>query len=273
LLLIAGFYSGVFVLLPLALVAAPELLRLLRRCWRTRMVWPLAAVFAVPLFLCFGRLQGHALWWAPVRLHWIGNGAADAGLSLAAYLLAVSVVDLAGMPLVVAAYRRRLTRAEVRYGAGALGFLVCTWGVESIGFNNFCMRGMMLPVVIFGYLFARVSEHLSRPRQWAAAALAVLLSFGTLREAAHLTYQPLMFSALYWRVRGLPPPPGVAAQLREAYPRLARTPGVRYYEPDAGNRSGLDKFNAEKPVRGLPVAEMSEAELELARAPLRGWLW
>ena len=82
-----------------------------------------------------------------------------------------------------------------------------------------------------------------------------------------------MFSSMYWRARSLPPPAAVAPQLHPAYPRLARDPAVRYYVPDRTDRVGLDKFNAEKLVRGIPPGEMSEAELELLRAPLGGWLW
>ena len=102
-----------------------------------------------------------------------------------------------------------------------------------------------------------------------AHGLAPALSWGTLREAAYPTYQPLLFSSWYWRVRGLPPPAAVAPQLRPAYPRLARDPAVRYCVPDQTDRVGLGKFNAEKLVRSIAPGEMSEAELEL----LRGWLW
>ena len=277
LLLISGVYSSAFVLLPVPLLFAPELWLLARRAWRTRMVLPLAAVFLVPLFLYLGRAQHGVFRWAPIRLGWFAAPLADALVSFAVYFLAVCLVDFAGIPIVLLASIRRMGRAERRWLAGALGFLACTWAVESVGYNDFCMRGMMLPGFVIFLLLAR------RAGQWRmiwtarrralAAALALALSWGTLREAAYLLYQPLMFSSLYWRARSLPPPAAVAPQLHPAYPRLARDPAVRYYVPDRTDRVGLDKFNAEKLVRGIPPGEMSEAELELLRAPLGGWLW
>jgi hypothetical protein len=281
LLLIAGVYSSAFVLLPVPLLFGPELWLLARRAWRTRMALPLAAAFCLPLFLYFGRAQHAAFRWAPIRLEWLRAPLPDALVSFVVYVLAVCLVDFAGIPIVLLASIRWMGRAERRWLAGALGFLACTWAVESVGFNDFCMRGMMLPGLVFFYLFARRAGQwrmawTGRRRALAGAlalALALALSWGTLREAAYLTYQPLMFSSWYWRVRGLSPPPAVAPHLRPAYPRLARDPAVRYYVPDQADRVGLDKFNAEKLVRGIAPVEMSEAEMELLRAPLRGWLW
>jgi len=134
----------------------------------------------------------------------------------------------------------------------------------------------MLPGLVFFYLFVR------RAAQWRMAwtgrraltvAPALVLSWGTLREAAYLRYQPLLFSSWYWSVRVLPPPASVAPLLRPAYPRLARNAALRHYVPDQAGRVGLTKFNAEKPVRGIAPAETSEAELELLRVTLSGWPW
>jgi hypothetical protein len=311
LLLVAGVYSSAFVLLPVPLLFAPELWLLARRVWRTRMVLPLAAVFSVPLFLYFGRAQHGAFRWAPIRLEWCATPLADALVSLVVYVLAVCLVDFAGIPILLLAAIRRMGRAERRWLAGGLGFLACTWAVEWVGFNNFCMRGMMLPGFVFFFLFARWAGEQpvakvsfgagsgakslirragqfgcetfvtgsQRRMAWTgrrralAAAVALALSWGTLREAAFVLSQPLMFSSWYWRARGLPPPAAVARRLRPAYPRLARDPAVRYYVPDRADRVGLDKFNAEKLVRGIAPGEMNGVELELLRAPLNGWLW
>ena len=277
LLLISGVYSSAFVLLPVPLLFAPELWLLARRAWRTRMALPLAATFCVPLFLYFGRAQHGAFRWAPVRLEWCAAPLADALVSFVVYVLAVCLIDFAGIPILLLAAIPRMSRTERRWLAGALGFLACTWAIESVGYNNFCMRGMMLPGFVFFLLFARWAGQWrmvwTGRRRALAAALALLLSWGTLREAAYQLYQPLMFSSWYWSVRGLPPPAAAAAQLHPVYPRLARNPAVRYYVPDQADRVGLDKFNAEKLVRGIAPGEMSEAELELLRAPLSGWLW
>jgi hypothetical protein len=277
LLLVAGAFSSAFVLLPVPLLFAPELWQLARRAGRTRMVLPLAAAFCVPLFLYFGRLQHGVFRWTPIRLEWYASPLANVLVSFLVYVLAVCLVDFAGIPILLLGAIRRMGRAERRWLAGALGFLACTWAIGSVGYNNLCMRGMMLPGFVFFLLFARwVGQwHMlwTGRRRALAVALALVLSWGTLREAAWLLYQPLMFSSWYWSVRGLPLPPAVTPFLHPAYPRLARDPAVRYYVPDQTDRVGLDKFNAEKLVRGIAPGEMDEAELELLRAPLSGWLW
>jgi hypothetical protein len=59
--------------------------------------------------------------------------------------------------------------------------------------------------------------------------------------------------------------------VRPHYARLARDRSTRIYTPDQHDRLGLNKFNAEKLVTGLPPSAMDRSELELARHSLWGW--
>lgn len=247
-LLVTAAASSAFVVLSLPLLAWRELWTLFLRLLRTGMIVPAAAAALVPLWIYTGRIDSGTFTWNPVPQN------------LPLYLLAIFVVDFAGLPLLVTAHWTRLSRAERRWLAGSLLFFATTWGLESAGYNNYGMRAGLLPGVVVLLLAAR---HIAFPRL--ALAAAVLATLTTVREAASLTYASLEFSNWYWQVRGKPVPSHVAPLLREAYPRLARDRSVRYYQPGAGDRFGLEKFNAEKLVRDIPLTEMHSAERELLR--------
>ncbi len=274
LLVINAFYSSVFAFLPALLLGRPELLRLLRRTWRTRTLPLLAVVFLVPLFLYTNRVEPQTLALAPVHLGLFAQPLLEVSASFLAYVLLVSVVDLAGIPLLLGALYRRFDRRDRRYFLGAMVFLASTYCVESIGFNNYAMRGMFLPVWVFYYLLAKhAAGLLPRLRRGVVAALGLVLSFGTFREWTHLSYQPLMHSYWYWHIRGREPPPQVTAELRPIYRDLARDRSVRFYAPSSGDLRSMHKYSAEKMLRGVPAEKMLEPERELLRNRQRNWFW
>jgi hypothetical protein len=274
LLLVNAFYSSPFASAPAVLLGLPELRWLLKRSWRTRVLPLVAAVFLAPLFLYTNRVQKETLFFAPVHLKIVGLPWLDWAASFLLYLLLVPLIDLGGIPLLLLAFWRRFSRSERRYFAGAALVLASTYFVESIGQNNYSMRSTLLPIFVFYYLFAKyaVTVKVGRWRP-VLAVLAVVVSVGTLREWAYLTYQPLMHSYWYWRLRDQQPPERAARFMRPFYRDLARDRTTRYYEPRSGDRHSPHKYNAEKMIRDLPVAEMSEQELELLRNPRRYWFW
>jgi len=246
-LLVSAAASSVFVVLTLPLVAWKELYALLGRLLRSGMIAPVAAAALAPLWIYSNRVEKASLAWAPVPL------------AFPFYLALIFLIDLAGIPFWVAWKWPRLAAHERRWFLGSVLFLASTWAVESIGYNNYAMRGGLIPTLAILVLFAR------HPMPRLSLALVVLTVITTVREAATLTYWPLEFSNWYWEMRGKPVPAHVAKRLRAAYPRLARDPSTRYYQPDSGDRHGLDKFNAEKLILDLPVPEMDEGERELLR--------
>lgn len=246
-LLVSAAASSVFVVLTLPLVAWKELAALARRLLRSGMIVPVASALLVPLWIYSNRVEKASLVWSPISLFF------------PLYLLLIFLIDLAGIPFFVAWRWRKLDTQERRWFLGSVVFLASTWAVESIGYNNYSMRGGLIPTLALLVLFARQRM----PRL--GLALVLLTVVTTVREAATLTYGSLEFSNWYWQVRGKPVPTHVVKRLRPAYPRLARDPSTRYYQPDAGDRHGLDKFNAEKLIRELPVREMESGERELLR--------
>gem|GEM_PF-1930019 len=247
-LLVGAAACSAFAVLSLPLLAWRELWTLMRRLVRTSMIVPVAAAAMVPLWIYTGRVESGAFQWAPVR--W----------PLPVYLLAVFVIDFAGLPLVLAFHWKRLNQDERRWFIGSLAFFATTWGIESIGYNNYAMRSGLLPSLAIMLLSAR---HIAFSRL--ALAAAILATLTTVREAATMTYLALENSNWYWQVRGRPVPPHVVPKLNEAYPRLARDSAIRYYQPGPSDRFGLEKFNAEKLVHGLALSEMHGAERELLR--------
>ncbi len=255
LLLIGALYSSVFATFTIALLAPMQLLLLARRLLRFPAVLTLLAVaFAVPLFLYTNRVQSASFAWNPSLL----------------YLPLSLVIDFAGIPILLFAIRHRFNFRERYLFWTSLAFFASTGFVESIGYNNYSMRGMFLPTMVFWYLTGRYLSHM-RARGYLAVVL-IAGSIGVVKEAAHLTYQPLLFSSWYWKQQGKSPPEFVLRQLRPAYRDSARDRSIRYYQPDAGDRLDLSKFNAEKMVH-LDVAEMPGAEYELLRRPKQNWFW
>lgn len=247
-LLLAAGASSAFVVLTLPLVAWRELWLLAKRLVKAPWVVGACALGAwAPVWMVMNRVDAHGWVWNPPA--W----------NVAVYVLAVCVVDLAGLPLWLAAQWRRLRAEERRWLAGFGLLLVLSWGLESAGYNNFLMRGALVPTVCLMVAAAR--------REWPRWLLVAVLAAGvtTVRESATLTYWGLENSNWYWAARGRAVPEHVRVRLRSAYPKVARDRGVKYYEPDAGDRRGMDKYNAERMVRGLKVEEMVSAEREIAR--------
>lgn len=275
LLLISGIYSSLFATVTMCLLAPGSLIRLLKRTWTTRLFVPLILVFSAPVFLYTNRIQSGSFMWNPVRLNVFSAKTLDAAAGSISYLILASVVDLAFIPLLLFFVRRRFTPGELWMYRASMLFFVSTAVIESIGYNNYSMRGMFLPTVVFFVLAARhlVPRFLtSKPLRLAAVILACVSVLTTLKETAHLLYLPLMYSSWYWQVRGRPMPAEVAAQLRPEYATLARDASVHVYTPDERDRTGMAKFNAEKFVEIAP-GDMTDAEYELLRRHRANWFW
>jgi hypothetical protein len=88
-----------------------------------------------------------------------------------------------------------------------------------------------------------------------------------------MTYQPLLYSNVYWSFRGKQPPPYVAPHLLPAYRELARDRTIRFYQPVAIDRHSNYKYNAGKLIRDLAPGEMNPSERELLRYPRKSWFW
>lgn len=247
-LLVTVAATSAYAALTLPLLAWREILVVVRRLLRRpALMLPLGAAAAMPVWLALKRVDSNGFFWNEPR--W----------NVLYYVAAICVIDLVGIPFWAAAQWRHLSSQERRWLVGLGVFLLSTWGLESAGFNNYMMRGGLVPVAALMVILARRDS----PRWMTALVLATTLT--TVQEAATMTYRCLMYSNWYWQSRGLEMPLQTKARMRERYAQIARDPSIAYYAPDAGDRRGMDKYNAEKMVRGLDLEEMVSAEREIAR--------
>lgn len=272
LLLASAFYSSPWAVIPVLFIAPRKLLWLWKRSWRTRSWLLLAGVFLAPLFLFTNRVESSSVWFAPVRYHLSSLAWLDASLSLAGYLLLVPLVEYWGIPLLLLVFYRRFSPFERRFYWGSLAFYASTFLVESVGTNNYCMRGMFLPTFVMYFLLAKHASPKLRPAAL-RVVIVLLLATGTIREWGLSLHANLAASNLYWQARGKLPPADVAPYLRPPYRDLARDNRVRYYRPDTTDRQSVHKYNAEKMIADTPAGQMILIERELLRNPRRNWLW
>jgi hypothetical protein len=273
-LLIGAFYSSLFASFTALVLGPMQVFRLGRRAWSTGAALWLTPMFLAPLFLYTNRVQKASLAWAPMHLGWFEHATLDGFVSSLSYLSLALVIDFAALPIFLFFNRSAFSPRERVLFWSSIAFFVSTGFVESIGYNNYSMRGMFLPTIVFFYLFARyctagISKRATRPVVYVVAALALI---GTLREVAYMTYQPLQFSTWYWHATGREMPAQAKAVIRSEYGALARDSSVRYYKPDAEEITNMHKWNAEKLMQ-IPVAQMEPAEYELLRHPRRNWFW
>ena len=237
----------------------------------------LVLIWLVPLFLYLHKVPGQGFVLATARLGFWHDFWVDKLLSFPVWLVVVSVVELAGVPLFLALAWKRLRNKERAYFIGAFLFFVSTYAIAfSVG-NNYSMRGLLVPSIVLCLLFARRYETVMsalRPRfgragLTAVAIVAVLFSFGNVLEFAGHARRSLLSMELTWRiVKG-----NEAAEKKFPidYRDIARNRSLGVYEPRPGEPPRL-YFNAEKRVE-VPLAEMEGWERALLRYPRTGWFF
>jgi hypothetical protein len=247
-LLVAAGASSAFVALTLPLVGWREMWTLARRLMRAPAALTLcAAGAAAPVWLVLRRVDGHGFQWYPPQMN------------LLFYVVLICVIDLAGIPIWIGTRWKGLSGQERRWMVGCALLVGLSWGVESAGYNNFLMRGGLVPVAAMMVVFAR------RPAPKWLLAVILATTVTTVREAATLTYWGVEFSNWYWQGRGLAVPAHVLKRLRPEYARIARDRAARYYQPDAQDRTSMDKYNAERRIQESKVEDMHPAEREILR--------
>jgi len=276
LLLVNAFYSSVFVALGCLPFVMVEWRGLVKRYLKSPVLPLLLAIWGVPLFLFLHKLPGQRFVVASSRLGLAPNLWADKLLSLPAWLVLVPVVELAGLPLFLAAAWRDLALGEKRYFVASVAFLASTYVVAFTGNNNYSMRGMLVPTIVMIYLAARhhgrLLHGLRRFGRWAPVLLvagAAVFAFGNVLELAGHARRSVLSMKITWR---LAKGPAVATERFPIdYRGIARDRRVRFYTPRAGE-SSYRYFNAEKRVE-IPLARMDRWERELLRYPLRARIY
>jgi hypothetical protein len=285
-LLAAGaFYCSPFSVLALPFFAALHWRLIWRRIVRTWMFAYAAVLGTIPLFLFLHRQAESALEPSTFRLQVTGEFWLDKLISLPVWLLFVPLVEFAGIPFLLLLVVRRMTPLDRRYFAMTVPFFLLTYVVAFSNTGNFSMRGMFLPTFVLFYLFAKYSPALAarlgfredplpgRPPsgkpllQYAATALFVIAtSVGAFKMGGAMLRIGWLNTSAPYRLSGEPLP----KELTYPYRDLVFDRSVTTYTPNDADRKGRAKYNVEKLMDGLPVADMSLWERELMRYARQG---
>jgi hypothetical protein len=237
LLLIGAFYSSIFAAFPALLV----LLFNLRICARVIREHPyvialLALLFCVPLYLLVGKHPAQAFTFAAFQLPVSNSFLANKLAGFPLWLGLVSLVNLGGTPLLCLWLHKRFSPWDRALHLASLLFFLSTYVVAFSGFNNYSMRGMLLPAFLYFYLVAKYGADLSKRgiARWAGALVLGLGLFATVLDYA---YNARIASRLAFPVNG-----------------------------------GYDRFQGEAFVN-KPLDELKAWEIELLRAPRQSWLF
>lgn len=274
LLLVNAFYSSVFVTLgcvPFLLVDKV----LIRRMVRSPVFPLLFVMWLVPLSLFLNKLPGQHFVPSTARLGISSNFWIDKVLSFPVWLIAVSVVELAGVPLLLVSSWKGLGKKHRAYFGAAFTFLLSTYVIAYTGSNNYSMRGLLVPSLVMFLLFAsRFNEGLPQfvSRFQSAGVVALILagmlfSFGNVLEFTGHAHRSLLSTEMWWRITE------GEEVARERFPvdyrGIARDHTIKVYEPRPNEYSRV-YFNAEKPV-DISLSRMDRWERELVRYPQSGW--
>ena len=286
-LLAAGaFYCSPFSVLALPFFAVLHWRLIWRHVVRTWMFAYAAVLAAVPLFLFLHRQAESALEPSTFRWQVTGDFWLDKLISLPVWLLLVPLVEFAGIPFLLLLVVRRMTPLDRRYFAMTVPFYLIIYVAAFSNTGNFSMRGMFLPTFVLFYLFAKYSPALAArlgfreegglpgrggaSRKWLLGALTALFviagSVGAFKMGGAMLNIGWLNTSVPYRMSGEPLP----KELTYPYRDLVFDRSVTTYTPTDADRKGRAKYNVEKLMDGLPVADMSLWERELMRYPRTG---
>jgi hypothetical protein len=185
------------------------------------------------------------------------------------WLFLVTTIEFCFIPVVVAIFFTRLTRTDKAYFVVATAFFVSTYVVAFTNFNNYSMRGMILPTFVFYFLFAKYAPKIPSLRIWWTSQvrrysfvipLCLLFSFGTLLELfSHARVSVKSMAISHNVLLGEDP----RLRFPVDYRKLARDRSTKIYRPTVDKP--MRYYNAEKMIEGVTLERMSRGELEQLR--------
>jgi hypothetical protein len=284
-LLAAGaFFSSPFSVLPLPFFAALHWRLLWRHVLRTWMFAYAAVLGTIPLFLFLHRQAESALEPSSFRLQVTGEFWLDKLISLPIFLVLVPLVEFAAIPFLLLLVVRDMTPLDRRYFAMTVPFFLLIYLAAFSNTGNFSMRGMFLPSFVLFYLFAKYTPALAARMgghfqevpslrgggRWARVATVALFvvatSVGAFKMGGAMLRIGWLNTSLPYRMSNTPPPKDLTYPYRD----LVFDRSVTTYTPADEDRKGRVKYNVEKLMEGVPVADMALWERELMRYPREG---
>ncbi len=260
LLLIHSFYSSIFAFLPVLALLWIERKVVLHRARRSPIVTVLAFLLLLsPMFLYLGKVGSQHFVISSFNLPLTKHFWIDKALGFPLYLTLIPLVEFCGIPLMLLAIYKQFSAKQRAYFLCSFFFFVLTDFVAYSGFNNFCMRGMLLPTWIFFFLFA---THISQiPFQKAKLGAALLLILGSVGVLKPMMYQSIQAVYNYRNA-------SVGNPAREIFHQVARTPELQsnpVFQPSAPY--ALPYFYCEKMMFGVRLQDMEEKDKELLGLP------
>jgi hypothetical protein len=286
-LLISGFHSSIFALLPMGLIGIVEYRYVRKILTQFKILLPLIVIFAIPLFLYTNRIIYTGMRFARFRISFTDIFVLDKILSFPIWVILTSAVDLAFIPISLLFLYAKFTHKEKMYFMASLIFFLSTYLLAFAQGNNYSMRGMFVPTFIFFFLFSKyvpdlpIAEKIRCNSRAAVLAIftLVLFSVGTFLEigwCAKMTYGSL---SVLGNKFGIAPPEYIISR---NYRAIARDSSIKRYErsPDDCVRDQTFEmphlrcahFNAEK-MMDVPVANMDHWEKEFLRLPKANRFW
>ncbi len=264
-LLIAAFYSSVFSVMASPLFFLADFRILYKRFIASKALPVLLITFLLPISLFLHKPSSIGFVPATFHLELTDHYALNKVLSLPVWLVLVTMIEFCCIPVIVALLLPLLTRREKAYFIAAIAFFISTYVVAYSGFNNYSMRGLLLPMFVFYFLFAKYAPQISRLRVWwtsqvrryfVVIPLCLLFSFGTVVEFLGHVRESAKHMALGYKVLL-----GEDPRLRFPvdYRKLARDRSMRIYKPTVDKP--MRCYNAEKMIEGVPLERMRRGEL------------
>jgi len=158
-LLSASFYSSPFAFFPTILFLLTHF-KLLLRLLKNYVTLAIIFFSIPPLELFIGKYPSEHFTLSTFAITISKNTLIDKIISFPIFITVVPFVELAAVPLIILFFWSLLSIRERLYIWAAWLYFLITYIVAYSGFNNFSMRGMLVPSFVFFFIFARNSQEI-----------------------------------------------------------------------------------------------------------------
>jgi hypothetical protein len=275
LLLISGFHSSIFGVLPLALIAVAEHRYIRKNLFIPGISLPLLSIFLVPMSVYINRYLPTTLTMPTLEIHVFEQHLANKIISFPIWLTLVVGIELIFIPYILIFLYNKFTYKEKLFFIFSLIFLISTYFIAFPLANTYSMRGMFIPGFIFFLLFAKyapsipIVERITHNYRCAivGSMIVILLSFGTFLEwmwCANMSYRSMSI------VSNQTVDTVLENMLRKNFKAIARDSSTKYYVRSGDDCSPATTmfphfrcyyYNAEKLLQ-IPLEEMEFWEKE-----------
>ncbi|MBF0289804.1 MAG: hypothetical protein HQM14_18475 [SAR324 cluster bacterium] len=258
----SAFYCSPFSVMAFPLFAWVHRRLLWKRFCQSWVLPYVVVAMMVPLYIFFNRLPSFGFVTSNFRFPFTEQFWLDKVLSTPIFFTLVPLIELAGVPFVLLLITKKLPRVDRQYFIAAVIFFAVTYIVAYTAENNFSMRGMFLPTLVFYFLFAKHGvPFLGRIKyfQWKenlyskgiVTGLVMIMVIGTIGEIGGRMAEGLRNTSITYNFLN-----------RELPPHL-KTKDSKYSQ---------HKFNAEKFTEPVNLNEMPYWEKEIVRLPRQGFI-